>query len=246
MLSASVPHFSEGVVVQRFRSSLALACAGLSLVVGLGAAPPDQSPLPTLTADAMFQISKVWTVQLTMSREAWTALTPVPPAVPADAPPPLPPPKASSARRQAERHLGDQGDRFPVRACRFRSRWPALRRCRRALQGERHLHVRQRARQGVAEGRPQQIREGPEAGRPHDPQPAQQHHRCQLDERSAGVPAVSGRRSAGAAHRRTRASTSRCRAVRKRYLGLYSIVENVDSTFVESRFRCPAARCSSR
>jgi spore coat protein H len=76
----------------RFRASLpwVLVCASLPVVIAAGAIPPAQAPAKPLTADALFQTSKVWTVQLTMSKEAWTSLTPLPPPAPAGPPPPPP------------------------------------------------------------------------------------------------------------------------------------------------------------
>ncbi len=63
---------------------VSLAFAGL---VTLGARPLDQSvAAPALTADALFQPAKVWTVRLTLPNDAFSALMPMAP--------PTPPPSA--------------------------------------------------------------------------------------------------------------------------------------------------------
>jgi spore coat protein CotH len=75
------PPFPEDAV-RRFRAPLALAL-GLVVATALGAAVlerPGQAArrAQNLTADELFQISKAWPVHLTMTREAWEALVPVP------------------------------------------------------------------------------------------------------------------------------------------------------------------------
>ena len=107
----------EGTVAQ---PRVVVACVfGVALAAFVAAAPAAQTP-PVLTTDALFQQDKVWTVQLTMTSEAFTKMTPwlpvpgqptrpVPasagagaPAAPAAAPrpaaapPPPPPPSAPS------------------------------------------------------------------------------------------------------------------------------------------------------
>ena len=62
----------------------------------------SESPQTSLTSDALFQLTKVWTVHLTLSREAWDALTPVaPPAIPPAPAPPPPPGPATAPTAQA-------------------------------------------------------------------------------------------------------------------------------------------------
>lgn len=58
--------------------------APLAVVVALASvlrAAPPQVPAPALTADGVFQMAKVWTVHLTFTEEAWNGLVPAPPQV---------------------------------------------------------------------------------------------------------------------------------------------------------------------
>ncbi|MEO8482770.1 MAG: CotH kinase family protein [Acidobacteriota bacterium] len=60
--------------------AISLAVAGL---VSLGVAPSAQTPgASTLTADALFQTSKVWTIHLTLPNDSFSALMPMAPATP--------------------------------------------------------------------------------------------------------------------------------------------------------------------
>jgi hypothetical protein len=85
-----------------------LLSVSLSLSAGIGASP-QAPPQTSLTSDALFQLTKVWTVHLTLSREAWDALTPVAPAtVPPPAPPPPPPGPATAPNAQTPPALPDK------------------------------------------------------------------------------------------------------------------------------------------
>ncbi|MEO7190286.1 MAG: CotH kinase family protein [Vicinamibacterales bacterium] len=80
------------------RLSAAVLLVGLTLVVRVAAVAPPRAA-QALTPDALFQSTKVWTVNLTLSREAWETLSPVAPPPPAAtaAPAPPPPPPAGGA-----------------------------------------------------------------------------------------------------------------------------------------------------
>src|SRR5512145_545321 len=95
-LGYPLPHETEGGFVRQFHLRIAVCLSlslGLSLFAGIDASP-QQPPQTSLTRDALFQLTKVWTVHLTLSSEAWDTLTPAAPsaAAPAPAPPPPPPP----------------------------------------------------------------------------------------------------------------------------------------------------------
>jgi spore coat protein H len=78
--------------VTQVRALAAWLLLGIALVVGIGAQSPPRTP-QALTADALFQQTKVWTVHLTLSPDAWSKLTPVP-----TPPPPQPPPSSPAAQ----------------------------------------------------------------------------------------------------------------------------------------------------
>ncbi len=88
----------------RQRPSRIAVCVFLSVGLAFSAigASPQNPPQTSLTSDALFQLTKVWTVHLTFSREAWDALTPVAPPAVAPVPPPPRPPGPATAPPNAQ------------------------------------------------------------------------------------------------------------------------------------------------
>jgi hypothetical protein len=84
------------------------------LAIGLGAAAPAVAPQrPALGADQLFQTSRIWTVHLTLTNDAFTALTPM-------LPPPSPPTPAqlqamaeAQAQMQAQMQAQARGQSVP-------------------------------------------------------------------------------------------------------------------------------------
>ena len=84
---------------------------GIALAAFVAAGPAAQTP-PALTADALFQQDKVWTVQLTMTAEAWTKMTPW---LPVPGPPtrPVPAPGGAAAPPSARGPPASRGATTP-------------------------------------------------------------------------------------------------------------------------------------
>jgi CotH protein len=80
----SVPLSRQEATMIQFRVFVSCLALGIALGISPSARSAPQAA-QTLSSDALFQTAKVWTVHLTLSREAWSKLTPVPP------PPPPPP-----------------------------------------------------------------------------------------------------------------------------------------------------------
>ena len=106
----------------------------------------------------------------------------------------------AGTRRRTQRRRGPPRHRVQLRPCRPRHRWAHIQRRGRAIQGQRLVSACSWQRQNLAQGRFQQVRKGSIARRPDHDQLSEQHHRHRLDERSARLPAVSGRGRARATH----------------------------------------------